>query len=441
MTRVILLSLLLAAPAAAQTSTSLSLDEAVQRAVSRSPRVAEAQAREAAARSTVVARQSLSRPTVTASTGYLRTNHVEAFGFAQPDGRFLVLFPDIPDNFRVRSEAAIPLYTGGRVNALVESAEADRRALDAERRTVEADVRLETTRAYWMLVTSRSRVTVLEQTMTRNDAWVRDVRSRVEAGILPPNDVLSAEAQRARQAVRLVQARQDAALAEMTLARLIGEVPGRAAIVPSTPVAETTAGLAALTETPVEALIARALESRPERAALLDRVTAANASADAAAAARSPQINGIAAVEPSSPNVRFFPRTDQWRVSWDLGVTLTWPIWDAGRSRAEQAAALAQADAIRHRVREFDDIVAVEVRDRVMAIATGREALAASDQAVTAAGEARRVIEERFAAGVATSTEVLDAQLALLEAELERTELLAALRLAEARLQRTVEAR
>jgi hypothetical protein len=43
--------------------------------------------------------------------------------------------------------------------------------------------------------------------------------------------------------------------------------------------------------------------------------------------------------------------------------------------------------------------------------------------------------------GVATSTEVLDAQLVLLEAQLERTALAATLRLAEARLLRSVDAR
>jgi outer membrane protein TolC len=270
---------------------------------------------------------------------------------------------------------------------------------------------------------------------------VRDVRARVDTGLLPPNDVLSAEAQRARQSVRLVQARQDAALAEMTLARLVGETPGVTSITASTRVDEAAADVAALTATPVDGLITRARESRSERTALLGRVAAAKSGADVAAAARAPQITGVAAFEPSSPNVRFFPRTDQWRISWDLGVSLTWPVWDAGRSRAEQAAALAQADAIQQRVREFDDIVAVEVRDRVMAIATSLDALAASGQAVTAASEARRVIEERFAAGVATSTDVLDAQLALLEAELERTELFATLRLAEARLRRSVEGR
>ena len=45
---------------------------------------------------------------------------------------------------------------------------------------------------------------------------------------------------------------------------------------------------------------------------------------------------------------------------------------------------------------------------------------------------------ERFAAGVSTSTEMLDADLALLQAELEQTRLRAALRVDEARLLRTV---
>jgi outer membrane protein TolC len=73
-----------------------------------------------------------------------------------------------------------------------------------------------------------------------------------------------------------------------------------------------------------------------------------------------------------------------------------------------------------------------------MAVTAGRAALEAAAQGVEAATEAHRVLSERFAAGVATSTEVLDGQVALLEAEVERTRLLAAQRLAEAELLRTL---
>ena len=69
---------------------------------------------------------------------------------------------------------------------------------------------------------------MLERALERADASLGDVRARVDAGVLPPNDVLSAQAQRARQNVRLIQARNDAALAEADLARLVGRRAGTA---------------------------------------------------------------------------------------------------------------------------------------------------------------------------------------------------------------------
>ena len=64
--------------------------------------------------------------------------------------------------------------------------------------------------------------------------------------------------------------------------------------------------------------------------------------------------------------------------------------------------------------------------------------MAAAADGVRSATEARRVVGERFAAGVATSTDVLDAEIAVLQAELDRTRALAGARLADARLARAV---
>jgi outer membrane protein TolC len=57
---------------------------------------------------------------------------------------------------------------------------------------------------------------------------------------------------------------------------------------------------------------------------------------------------------------------------------------------------------------------------------------------LAAAAEARRVVADRFASGVATATDVLDAQVALLQADLDRTQALASVKLAEARLTRAL---
>ncbi len=224
-----------AAVAAAQTPLSLTLDEAIARGVTTAPRLSAAKAREAAADATVASRSAAGLPSVTAMTSYMRTNHVDAFGIAQPDGSTHVLFPDIPDNYAVRAEADIPLVTSGRVSSSVASAQAEARAAGADRQAIAQDVRLDVTRAYWTLVTAREAVKVRQENLQRMDAWVGDVQARVSAGVLPPNDLLSAQAQRAHQNVQLIQAKNAADLAEVDLARLIG-VDLSQPIDPTTPV-------------------------------------------------------------------------------------------------------------------------------------------------------------------------------------------------------------
>ncbi len=433
----VVLVLTVSVPVRAQTPLALTIDEAVARALAGRARVAEAAAREAAADAAVAGRAALRLPALSVSSGLLRTNHVEEFGVPQPGGATRIIFPDLPNNFRARAELTVPLYTAGRGGALVRAAEADRRAAAADRRTVEADIGLEARRAYWTLVLARETVGVLERALARTDAAVAAVGARVDVGVLPPNDRLSAQAHRARQHVRLIQARHEAALAEAQLARAIGADAGQS-ITTATPVAEAAVGVAALAARPVEDLAADARANRPERVALEDRRSAFVEAAAAAGASIRPQIAAVAAIEPARPNPRFVPRVDEWNTSWDLGVNVTWTLWDGGRARAERGATLAQADALGHRLADFDAAVAVEVRQRLLDRASAEAALAACAEGVAAATENQRVVQERFAAGVADSTDVLDAEVALFEAELECSRLAAAVRMAEAALLRAV---
>jgi outer membrane protein TolC len=143
-------------------------------------------------------------------------------------------------------------------------------------------------------------------------------------------------------------------------------------------------------------------------------------------------------VDYARPNPRIFPRVDRWDDSWDAGVTATWALWDGGRSDAEAAQARTVADAARQRLAEFDSVVALEIRQRLLDIDSGRAAVAAADDAVRAAAEARRVVAERYSAGVAIQTDLLDADVVLLQAELDRTRAIASVRFAEARLARAL---
>ena len=410
----------------------LTLPEAIERGLAASHRLGEIEARRAGAEAAVAGREAASRPQVAAIAGYTRTNHVDEFGIQVPGQAPRIIYPDVPDNFRTRLDVQWPIYTFGRTDALERAARAEATATGYDLQAARNDLRLEITRAFWAVVTANESVRVLSSSLERMDAALADVRNRLKVGLVPPSDVLSVEAQRSRQQLLLIQARntRDVTLAE--LRRLTG-LP-----------ADAPLEVSAVFEPPAPAqadpstLFQAAREARPERQALSTRIEGAGERREAAAAGRRPFISLAGGLDYARPNPRIFPRSREWNESWDASVNFTWNLWDSGRSAAETAEAAAAQLALRRRLQEFDSVLDLEVRQRRLDLESALASIGAASDAVRSATEARRVVGERFNAGVATSTEVLDAQVALLQAELDRTQAIANARLAEARLARAL---
>jgi outer membrane protein TolC len=187
-----------------------------------------------------------------------------------------------------------------------------------------------------------------------------------------------------------------------------------------------------------QSLVAEAQERRPERHAHQLRIEAAGARKQAAAAGRRPMVAVGAGFDYARPNPEIFPREARWQDSWDLGVNVRWSLWDGGRVAAEVAEASAREVAATERLNEFEEDLVTEVWQRRLTLISRLASIEAAEDGVRSAAEARRVNAERFAAGVATSTELLDAQVVLLSAELDRTRAQAEARLAEAQLRRAI---
>ncbi|CAN5352242.1 hypothetical protein BH23ACI1_BH23ACI1_24930 [soil metagenome] len=318
----ILTSTLWAVAAAAQPpSLQLTLDDAIARGLATSARLAEFEARQDVADAATAGRRAAGLPALALGAGYTRTNHVDEFAIVQPGQPPRIIYPDVPDNYRTRIDLQWPIFTGGRVDALVRAAEAERSAVAADLAAARADLRLEITRAFWALVTAREAEHVVRRALASMQAHVGDLRSRFEQGLIPPNEVLSAQAQESRRRVLVIEAANMSRIAEADLARLLGIDDGRR-IDPA----------AALTVPGTSATAARG--NRPERAALTGRVAAADAREDAAAAAFRPQVSFNGGYDVARPNPRIFPRADRWDPSWDVSVNVSWTVWDGGRRRA-----------------------------------------------------------------------------------------------------------
>ena len=432
-TMTLFLMLLAARGAAAQEPiVRLTLDDAIARGLANSHRLAELQARKEGAEAAEAGRAAATMPSIALAGGYTRTNHVDEFAIAQPGQRPLLIYPDIPDNYRARLDLNWPVYSGGRTDALERAAAAERQAAGEDLVAARSDLRLEIARAFWALVAAIETERVLARSLDSIGAHVSDLRSRFDQGLIPPNDVLSAEAQQSRQRVLAIEARNTRAICEADLRRLIG--------LDTSDRVEPVATLESESVPPSapDALLTEARAQRPERRAFADRADASRAREAAVAATARPQIGVNAGYDYARPNPRIFPRQGSWQDSWDASVNVSWLLWDGGRRRAEQAEASAASRAVLARAADFDRQVAFEVQQRWLDLDSSRAAIVAANDGVRSAREASRVVMERFRAGVVTSTDVVDADIAVLQAELDLTRARANARLAEARLDRAV---
>jgi outer membrane protein TolC len=220
-------------------------------------------------------------------------------------------------------------------------------------------------------------------------------------------------------------------IAQADLARLVGR--DSVTVTAAPPFVPPPAAAPAVAD-----LISRALRDRAERQGLEQRVVSAEERANAVQATKLPQVGVGGGYDYARPTPRIFPRAGEWKPSFDASVNVTWTLWDGGRRSAEYGEARANAAALKTRIEDFDRQVSFDVRARSLELASSREGVVAAEEEVRAAVDAERVVGERYKAGVATSTDVLDAQVARLQAELDRARAIANVRLAEARLERAI---
>jgi outer membrane protein TolC len=412
----------------------LSLAEALEKARVHSARVAQLTAQESAAAAGLKGARARRWPVVSVEGTYSFNSDVPELALISPGPppTRQVVFPNIPNQYRTRAGLAVPLYTGGRISGTVDAARGEQEASRQDLAAGGADVRLETESAYWTLVTTRESARVLHESIASYDTHLKDAQNRYELGLAARNELLAVQVERDRAELSRLQAENQAEVANANVVRLVG-LPPDTRVVPIEPVA----GPAPVGEA-TEALVAAALQARPEVAASRSRLSAAEALIKIEGAARLPQLSAFAFYDYSRPNTKILPLVDEWNDTWSVGATLSWEVFNGGRTSAAVAEARARAEAGRHQLRDLEERVRLEVTSRRLDLATAAAALVVAERSVASARESVKVEGDRYREGVGLSSELLDAETRLLRAGLDLTEAATNVRVARAGLDRAV---
>ncbi|HTY38606.1 MAG TPA: TolC family protein, partial [Bacteroidota bacterium] len=207
---------------------------------------------------------------------------------------------------------------------------------------------------------------------------------------------------------------------------------------------ETEVGIAsaltpASTDYPgLDKLLPSALGARPDILALEARVKAAGAAVTSAIGGWFPQVFLTGNYYYSRPNQRIIPSVDQFKDTWDFGISLQFDLWNNLTSYHQTSQAKAQLAQTEDALATLKDGVTLEVTQCYLSFQQAKERIRLAELTVDQASENYRMTLEKFKSGLTTNSELLDAEVALLQSKLQLTQSLVDHELAEARLERAV---
>jgi len=323
------------------------------------------------------------------------------------------------------------IYAGGAVEA---GREGSRRNLDgvaADREVLLADLSLNARLAYWRAVAAQAGLHAAQTRQQRAIRLLDDAQALRDAGMAVRADVLSAEALLAAAQVEVIVRTTENDNEEATLRSLleikndVEIVLGPAAGVPPQP-------------GDVASLLQEAMERRAELSAVESRSASLIERERAVNSARKPAVTVGAHWLVARPNVRYFPLEDAWNDSWGVDLRATWTLFDGHRTRADAAVVRYQRQSLDFDREELVRRIRLEVETAHRDLLSALAAVAATTASVKAAEAREQAVQERYEAGLAPISDVLDAQTDLAGAEQSEIVARAAAWMSGARLKRAV---
>jgi outer membrane protein TolC len=258
--------------------------------------------------------------------------------------------------------------------------------------------------AYLVALSEAARVDTAQADLQTAQALHGKAADQQKAGVSPAIDTLRARVELQSRQQQLIVARNDYAKEKLTLARVIGLPPGQEFTLtteaPYEPFATST----------LEEDLQRAYASRPDYLAAAQQVRSAEEFRRAATAEHYPSLDmagnyGVAGIRPGSSHGVF-----------EVGATLTIPIFAGGKTHADVLEAEASLRQSRQQLENLRGQIDYEVRSARLDLTAAADQVEVARSSVDLANQTLQQARDRFVAGVTDNLEVVQAQEALASA-------------------------
>lgn len=313
------------------------------------------------------------------------------------------------NDFQLQGDVSYEFDVWGRVRNAVGAARERAEAGAADLATVALSLQAELATDYFSLRGDDSQQAILDRTVAAYARALELTTNRLKGGDAVAADVAQAELQldTARTKAKDIQLKRKQL--EHGIAILVGQAPSEFSL--------TAMPLTAAPPTVAVTLPADLLQRRPDIAEAERKVAAANKDIGVARAAQFPtfSLSGAGGAESAVVGTLFSgPAT-----LWSLGPTVAFNLFDAGQRSSEVARTRA---AYEEQAADYRNTVLVayrEVEDNLAGLILLRDEATSQDAAAAAAGRSLDQSHFRYQGGIVTYLEVVSAENAALQAQLD----------------------
>jgi outer membrane protein TolC len=301
--------------------------------------------------------------------------------------------------------ASLPIYTGGRIRYGIESSRflAEAAKLDAE--TDRDAVVMNTVEAYVNLYKAKAAVDLVNENLGQARQRVKELSSLEKNGVLARNDLLKAELQASNTELSLLEVENNWQLANINMNLMLG-LPDKTVLQPDSSMINEVISLQ-----PLETYVQSAEKNRKELESVGLKTQAAQSGVKATKGELYPSLaltGGYVAAD--------IPKVLTITNAVNIGVGFSYNIGSLWKTKSKLQGAEARVKQLAATLELLSDQVRLEVNRAYLNWLNSQKKIEVYQKAVEQASENYRIIKNKYNNSLATTTELLDADVAQLQA-------------------------
>jgi outer membrane protein TolC len=429
MKRIIIISLLSIVVLFPQ-NKKLTLEECLQTGLqnSRQLKISESVLRSSDEKVTEFTSQMLPKLSLSAGYTYMNLNHPTELGFGPVPIKVMNPFYAYGMQLSIQQ----PIFTGFQLSSSRSAAKNTYEAISFEHQKNINNKALEIYSAYWNLFKAKQQVELTEEYLSSLNDNLKQTKDFLDNGLATMNDYLKIKVQASNTEVNLIDAKNNFEIARASLNKSLG--------IPLNEKTEIETSFASVQDETLnyQDLLSSALNNREELKSLYYKIKAGEDGITAANSEWWPKLYASGNFFLYNVNAKTFSIENERMQLWFAGLSLSWDLWNWGYTSSKSSQAEEEVLQSKESLELLKDQIELEVYNAYLKLQSEKQKTDVGKLFVESAEENLRLTKEKYDYNVATSNDLIDAEVELLDAKTKLAFTNADYELAKVKLELTV---